>query len=333
MHLECFFFIILFYHRAAAGAGRGRPALHQRVSEEPAHLEEELAVIVISDASSEEHRTKQRLEQKSDGCILRELPRARRLTISLSRLVHRKQIYILLQQRRDLPHPIEERRLQQKILVRQQLVRPVSSEAQRAAQAEGREPGVPGRESGATRCEEQHRRLLARALGKPETQFLGRYHVRGARGSVIEFKCRLQARTAARNHRIIKSFEPVTHRRRSEPSADRWRHRSPKILADLLISGLISHANFRTSSKGITQVQAAAHYSVAILTKKLVALVYEKRTAVGDPMRCAEPASIGREGMKVFCFQSVLGAGDEIVAPFRPESADIEERDARSNLE
>src|SRR6266436_5251413 len=333
MHLECFFFIILFYHRAAAGAGRGRPALHQLVSEEPAHLEEELAVIVISDASSEEHRTKQRLEQKSDGCILRELPRARRLTISLSRLVHRKQIYILLQQRRDLPHPLEERRLQQKILVGQQLVRPVSSEAQRAAQAEGREPGVPGRESGASRCEEQHRRLLARALGQPETQFLSRYHVRGARGSVIEFKCRLQARTAARNHRIIKSFEPVTHRRNSEPSADRWRHWNPKILADLLISGLVSHTKFRASSKGITQVQAAAHYAVAILTQKLVALVYEKRTAVGDPMRCAEPAGIGREGMKIFCFESVLGAGDEIVAPFRPESADIEERDARSNLE
>src|SRR5258708_7129583 len=161
MHLECFFFIILFYHRVEAGAGRGRPALHQVVSEEAAHLEEELAVIVISDASSEEHRTEQSLEQKSDGCILRELPRARRLTVSLSRLVHRKQIYILLQQRRDLPHPIKERRLQQKILVGQQLVRPVSSEAQRAAQAEGREPGVLGRESGATRCEEQHRRLLA----------------------------------------------------------------------------------------------------------------------------------------------------------------------------
>src|SRR6267143_2374485 len=200
------------------GGRAGTPGAPLPSSEEPAHLEEELAVIVISDASSEEHRTKQRLEQKSDGCILRELPRARRLTISLSRLVHRKQIYILLQQRRDLAHPIEERRLQQKILVGQQLIRPVSSEAQRAAQAEGREPGVPGREGGASRCEEQHRRLLARALGQPETQFLGRHYVRGAGGSVIEFKGRLQASTAARNHRIIKSFEPVTHRRRSEPS-------------------------------------------------------------------------------------------------------------------
>src|SRR5258708_8925612 len=105
MHLECFFFIILFYHRVEAGAGPGYPALHQLVSEEPAHLEEELAVIVISDASSEEHRTKQRLEQKSDGCILRELPRARRLTISLSRLVPRNQIYILRPHRPPLPPP------------------------------------------------------------------------------------------------------------------------------------------------------------------------------------------------------------------------------------
>src|SRR6266404_4945795 len=198
MNAPRMFLFILFYHRAAAGAGRGRPALHQLVSEEPAHLEEELAVIVISDASSEEHRAKQRLEQKSDGCILRELPRARRLTISLSRLVHRKQIYILLQQRRDLAHPIEERRLQQKILVRQQLVRPVSSEAQRAAQAEGREPGIPGRESGATRCEKQHRRLLAGALGQPETQFLSWYYIRGSGSRVIELKSRLQASTAAR---------------------------------------------------------------------------------------------------------------------------------------
>src|ERR1700676_3751119 len=320
-------------------AGRGRPALHQTVSfppgtsEEAAHFEEELAVIVISDAPSKEQRAKQRLEQKSDGCILRDLPRVRRLTVSLSRLVHRQQIHILLQQRRDFPHLIEECRLQQKILVRQQLVRPVGSEAQRAAQAEGREPGVPGRESRASRCEEQQRRLLARGLWQPETQLLSRYYVRGAGGSVLAPTGGIPSRSPARNHRIVKPFEAVTHRRRSKPSLNRWRHWNPQILVDLPISGLVSHAQFRAPSKGITQVQAAAHYAIAILTKKLVSLVYEKRTAVGDPMRCDEPARVGREGMKVFCFQSVLGAGDEIVAPLRPKSTDIEERDARSNLE
>src|SRR5258708_2005212 len=96
MHLKCFFFIILFYHRVEAGAGPGYPALHQLVSEEPAHLEEELAVIVISDASSEEHRTKQRWDRKADGSTLRDLPRARRLPITLSPFVHGKKIYIRL---------------------------------------------------------------------------------------------------------------------------------------------------------------------------------------------------------------------------------------------
>src|ERR1700674_845289 len=159
MHLECFFFIILFIIGWPGGGARLSINLfhfHQLVSEEPAHLEEELAVIVISDAPSKEQRAKQRLEQKSDGCILRELPRIRRLTVSLSRLIHRKQIYILLQQRRNFPHFVEECRLQQKILVRQQFVRTICSEAQRAAQAEGREPGVLGRERSASRCEEQH---------------------------------------------------------------------------------------------------------------------------------------------------------------------------------
>src|ERR1700687_528103 len=304
MHLECFFFIILFIIGWQGGGARLSINLfhfHQLVSEEPAHLEEELAVIVISDAPSKEQRAKQRLEQKSDGCILRELSRVRRLTVSLARLVHRQQIDILLQQRRDFPHLIEECRLQQKILVRQQLVRPVGSEAQWAAQAEGRKPGVPGRESRASRCEEQQRRLLARALCQPETQLLSRYYVRGAGGSVIELKGGFHARSPARNHRIVKPFEAVTQRRRSKPSLNRWRHWNPQILVDLLISGLVSHAQFRTPSKGITQVQAAAHYAVAILPKKLVSLVYEKRTAVGDPMRCDEPARVGREGMKVFC--------------------------------
>src|ERR1700716_4076553 len=134
----------------------GEPGAPLASSEETAHLEEELSVIGISDAPSEEQWAKQRLEQKSYGCVLRELPRARRLTVRLSRLIHRKQIYILLQQRRKFPHSVEECRLQQKILVRQQLVRPVRSEAQWAAQAEGRESGVFGRESSASRCEEQH---------------------------------------------------------------------------------------------------------------------------------------------------------------------------------
>src|ERR1700704_2743518 len=108
------------------GGGPGAPLAS---SEETAHFEEELAVIGVSDAPSEEHWAKQRLEQKSYGCVLRELPCARRLTVRLSRLIHRKQIYILLQQRGKFPHSVEECRLQQKILVGQQLVRAVCSEA------------------------------------------------------------------------------------------------------------------------------------------------------------------------------------------------------------
>src|ERR1700730_4682978 len=131
------------------GGRAGTPGAPLASSEETPHFEEELAVIVISDAPSEEQRAKQRLEQKSDGCILRELPRARWLTVSLSRLVHRKQIYILLQQRGNFPHFVEECRLQEKVLVRQQLVRPVSSEAQGPAQAEGRGAGVLCRANGA----------------------------------------------------------------------------------------------------------------------------------------------------------------------------------------
>src|ERR1700726_3927035 len=96
-----------YYSFLSQGWPGGTPGAPLASSEETAHFEEELAVIVISDAPSEEQRAKQRLEQQSDGCILRELPRARRLTVSLSRLVHRQQIHILLQQRRDFPHLIE----------------------------------------------------------------------------------------------------------------------------------------------------------------------------------------------------------------------------------
>src|SRR6202162_3863303 len=159
MHLECFFFIILFIIGWPGGGARLSIRLfhfHSLVSEDPTHLEEELAVIVISDTPSKEQRAKQRLEQESDSCILRELPRVRRLTVSLSRLVHRKQIYILLQQRRDFPHFVEECRLQQKILVRQQLVRPVSSEAERARQGEGPEPRCLCRKPSSPRRQEQH---------------------------------------------------------------------------------------------------------------------------------------------------------------------------------
>ena len=70
----------------------GEPGAPLASSEETAHLEEELSVIGISDAPSEEQRTKQRLEENSNGCILRELPRTWRLTVSLSRLIHPEQI-------------------------------------------------------------------------------------------------------------------------------------------------------------------------------------------------------------------------------------------------
>jgi transcriptional regulator GlxA family with amidase domain len=65
-------------------------------SEKPAYFEEELPVIVISNAPTEEHRPEQRLEQNSDGCILRYLCSVRRLTVGLPCFVHRKQIYVLL---------------------------------------------------------------------------------------------------------------------------------------------------------------------------------------------------------------------------------------------
>ena len=73
------------------GGRAGTPGAPLASSEEAAHFEKELAVIVISDAPSKEQRAKQRLEQKSDGCILRELSRVRRLTVGLARLVHRQQ--------------------------------------------------------------------------------------------------------------------------------------------------------------------------------------------------------------------------------------------------
>src|ERR1700739_1382562 len=108
----------------------------------------------ISDASSEEHWPKYGLKQYTDRSILRYPCDSRGLTVGLACFVHREQIQILLQHRRKLTQPEKKRGLKQKVLVRQQLVGPVRSQAQRPSQAEGRKSHIAGRKRRTSRCEE-----------------------------------------------------------------------------------------------------------------------------------------------------------------------------------
>src|SRR5208283_3540700 len=301
-------------------------------SKNASQLEKPFVMAGVAEAAANQDRAKRGLGEKSQSAVTGE-PRGNGIAIHLADFAGAVDVHLLSDEGRQGEDLVKIANAAQEILVAEQFVEAVGTEASRPAEEKLRCAGTVGAERGAAACDQEDRVFLENRMEERGVKIQRGELLGSSRAGVVPKEFRLQIIASGRNHRFVGVVANVAHLHGANAPIVGRELRLAQAQGGLLVADSISDIELIEAVKGVADIGAAQNAIDAIVGARIGFVINVEGGLASARERLKEPVALRVERFIQLALEAVGFTKLKIGAPLRSFSPHIHSGDSAAQCE